>query len=308
MPAGVIGWPSWAWIPLIVAAAFCLAVRNATQWRLAKRIGGVSATLVRFFFGLPFAVMWFGAALGMTGAAVPALTWRFTAFVVVAAALQVGGMAMLLAAMSRRGFTVAIVFSKTEVIQIALLSMIWLGEIPTPLASMAIVLATLGVVLLASPAGLPGVSEIFGSMLSALLLGLGSGAAFGGSNVFFRSALLELGEVSPLMAGAFAALVAQVAQTVLIGGYLLVLQPEPIYRMFRELPSSLLAGLFSTMASALGFMALTMRSATDVRAVGLVEVVFTYAISRQFFNENFGGREVIGIVLLAAGVLGICLS
>ncbi len=48
--------PAWSWIPLVVAASLCHAVRNATQWSLSDRIGGVSATLVRFFFGLPFAL------------------------------------------------------------------------------------------------------------------------------------------------------------------------------------------------------------------------------------------------------------
>lgn len=308
VPGGSAGWPEWAWIPLIVAAALCLSVRNATQWRMAARVGGVSATLVRFFFGLPFSAVWFLLVLAATGSAVPAMSLRFALCVAGAAALQVCATGMLLAAMSRRGFTVAVLFSKTEVIQIAVLSMVWLGEVPAPLTVAALMLATLGVVLLAAPAALPSRSDLFGPMLGALLLGLGSGAGFGASNVLFRSALLELGGASPVLGGALSAIVAQVVQTVLIGGYLLAFQPEPIYRMFRQLPSSLLAGLFSTMATVLGLMALTMRSATDVRAVGMVEVLFAYVISRRFFDESFGRREVAGILVLTAGVVGVCVA
>ncbi len=97
--------PAWSWIPLVVAASLCHAVRNATQWSLSDRIGGVSATLVRFFFGLPFALAWLAIAFEIKGQGLPTFGATYIGNVVIAAALQVAATAMLLAAMRLRGFT-----------------------------------------------------------------------------------------------------------------------------------------------------------------------------------------------------------
>jgi hypothetical protein len=47
-----------------------------------------------------------------------------------------------------------------------------------------------------------------------------------------------------------------------------------------------------------------MRSAVDVRVVGLVEVFFSYALSRRYFKEQVTRREIAGILLtLAASIV-----
>ena len=49
---------AWQWIPVTVWAAFAQTVRNAAQRHLTKELGTLGATLVRFLYGLPFAVLW----------------------------------------------------------------------------------------------------------------------------------------------------------------------------------------------------------------------------------------------------------
>ena len=49
---------SWAWIPITIGAALAQTLRNAAQRHLTGDLGALGATLVRFFYGLPFAAIW----------------------------------------------------------------------------------------------------------------------------------------------------------------------------------------------------------------------------------------------------------
>ena len=48
--------PGWFWIPCVMLAAAAQTVRNAAQRSLSKTAGTLAATLVRFVYGLPFAL------------------------------------------------------------------------------------------------------------------------------------------------------------------------------------------------------------------------------------------------------------
>ena len=50
--------PSWSWIPITLAAALAQTLRNAAQRHLTRDLGALGATLVRFVYGLPFALLW----------------------------------------------------------------------------------------------------------------------------------------------------------------------------------------------------------------------------------------------------------
>ena len=83
---------SWAWIPITLSAALAQTLRNAAQRHLTGDLGALGATLVRFLYGLPFAVVWLGVAwIGFAGGgAWPAINAPFLAWTVVAALSQIG--------------------------------------------------------------------------------------------------------------------------------------------------------------------------------------------------------------------------
>ena len=56
--------PEWLWIPLTIWAGFAQTLRNAAQRHLVGELGTLGATLVRFLFGLPFALIYLVALLG----------------------------------------------------------------------------------------------------------------------------------------------------------------------------------------------------------------------------------------------------
>lgn len=57
--------------------------------------------------------------------------------------------------MKERNFVVAVTYSKTEVLQVALFSTLFLHELPGVLSAVAMLVATLGVVLLSRPKAAP---------------------------------------------------------------------------------------------------------------------------------------------------------
>src|SRR5215212_10083798 len=102
------------WVLLAAAAAPLQVARNALQRGLVGDAGPWGATLVRFLFGLPFALVIFGVTAALTPQAAPHLSWRFAAAIVAGALAQVTATATLLVAMRRAGFAVATVMQQSS--------------------------------------------------------------------------------------------------------------------------------------------------------------------------------------------------
>jgi drug/metabolite transporter (DMT)-like permease len=71
---------------------------------------------------------------------------------------------------------------------------------------------------------------------------------------------------------------------------------------------SLFAGLMGAAASAGWFTAFAIEPVAHVRTLGLVELVFSYAVSRRLFRERLSSLELLGMALLAVGVAVISLA
>ena len=59
------------------------------------------------------------------------------------------------------------------------------------------------------------------------------------------------------------------------------------------------------LASGMWFTAMAMQPVVHVRTLGLVELLFSYAVSRKIFRERLGGTELAGIALLMLGIVGV---
>jgi len=299
---------SWAWIPITLSAALAQTLRNAAQRHLTGDLGALGATLVRFLYGLPFAVVWLGVAwIGFAGGgAWPAINAPFLAWTVVAALSQIAATALLLRNMEERNFAIGVAYSKSEIIQVALFGLILLCDRMSPLAIVSIVIASIAVVLLSLPASNRSLAAIARAWASrSAMLGLGSGAAFGMAAVGYRGAALALATPSVVFAAAESLVWAQVFQTILLGGYLAWRHAGVVVEVIRAWRVSLLAGAMGAIGSACWFTAMAMQPVARVRTLGLIELYFSYVVSRRVFRERLGGPELIGLVLLAVGLVGI---
>ncbi len=296
----------WLWIPIALWAAFAQTVRNVAQKSLTREHGTLPATLVRFIYGLPFAVLWLAAVMAWSGGALPALSPAFFGWIVAGSLGQILATALLLAAMERTNFAVAAAYSKTEVLQVAVFAVVLLGEAVTLMSTIGILVSTAGVVLL----GAKDARKAGGSawLSRAALYGIGSGAFFAVAAVGFRGATVALAEPNAAIAGAYSLVWAQSFQSLLLGGYLFVRQREKLGAVLGAWRMSTLAGLMGAAASAGWFTAFALRNAPDVRAVGLIEVFFSYLIARRMFGERTTVLEGSGLALLIAGLAVICLQ
>jgi drug/metabolite transporter (DMT)-like permease len=304
-----MSYPDWLWIPITLWAAFAQTLRNAAQRGLTARLGTLGATLVRFLYGLPFALLWLWAVLAFTGEALPAPGPGFAAWVALGALSQIAATALLLRTMEERNFALGVAYSKTEIIQVALFAFVALGDRLGVAGLLAIACATVGVLLL-SPADpkRPLRALAAGVTGRAALLGLASGAGFAFAAVGYRGAALSFGD-APYLASAALTLVAALAlQTVVLGGWLLARQPEVVRGALREWRPSLFAGFMGAAASAGWFTAFAIQTAASVRTLGLVELLFAYVVSRKLFRETLSAMELAGMALIAIGIAGITLG
>src|SRR5947209_7600820 len=144
---------SWLWVLFTLIAAASQTVRNAAQRELTATLGTVGATHVRFLFGLPFALVFLAGVLLATGAPLPAMPGVFWPWVLQGSLAQIAATALMLAAMNDRSFVVVYAYIKTEPVQAALFGLVFLGDAVTPAIAAAILVATVGVVLMALKPG-----------------------------------------------------------------------------------------------------------------------------------------------------------
>jgi drug/metabolite transporter (DMT)-like permease len=299
---------AWAWVPIVLWAALAQTARNAAQRSLVAQAGTLGATLARFAYGLPFAAVWVLLlhAVPAKAAGIPGFSGAYFGWLLLGAAGQLAATAFLLAAMKQRNFVVGVAFSKTDALQVAFFGALFLRELPGGVTLLAMALATAGVVLMSLPqkpaAGAAGWSGL------AALYGLACGAGFAFSAVGYRGAALQLPEVSPWLTGAWGVLFAQAAQTLVLGGWLAWRSPHSLRAMSGAWRVSLVAGLAGALASIGWFTAFALTSAANVRTLGMVEVVFSYLVSRRLMREKLAVAERAGLLLVAAGLAALCLQ
>jgi drug/metabolite transporter (DMT)-like permease len=287
---------SWLWALFTVIAAASQTVRNATQRELTTTLGTAGATHVRFLFGLPFAALFLVGVVIASGQVLPRPPNIFWPWVLAGAVAQIAATALMLAAMNDRSFVVVYAYIKTEPVQAALFGLVFLGDTVTLPMAAAIVIATVGVVVMAlKPGAKLGVR--------ATLLGLAAGSMFALSAVGYRGAILSLGLPNYLMAATYTMVVGLIVQVALLSLYLWLRDPGVIRAILWHWRPSMLAGFLGALASQFWFLAFALATAASVRTLALVEVLFAQGISTFVFRQATTPRETLGIVLIVVGVL-----
>jgi len=301
--------PAWLWVPIVLWAALAQTARNAAQRSLVAQAGTLGATLARFLYGIPFAALWVVLLHAWPGAAAPVPQFHpaYFGWLILGALGQLAATAFLLAAMKQRNFVIGVAYSKTDALQVALFGSLFLRELPGVWTLVAIALATAGVVMLSLPQRPAAVADNAWTSRAAWY-GLASGAGFALSAVGYRGAALQLPESSAWMAGAWGVLLAQAIQTVLLGGWLAWRAPHSLRATATAWRISTVAGAMGALASIGWFTAFALTTATNVRTLGMVEVVFSYLVSRRFLREKLARAEQRGLALVLVGLLALSLQ
>lgn len=286
------------WIPFTVVAALGQVVRNAMQRSLTKPLGTWGATNIRFLFGFPFSLLFLGAVLVATGDHIGMPPTAFWPWLLLGALSQIVATGLMLLAMNDRSFVVTTAYLKTEAIQTAIFGFVFLGDHLTWLKVLAIVIATVGVVITALR---PGGEKSFAEM-KPTVTGLVAAAAFALSAVGFRGAIINVPGVSFVTAASFTLVLGLFVQTLILTIYLLWRAPKILQSILKLWRPSLLAGFMGAFASQFWFLAFALTAAANVRTLALIEVLFAQAVAYYSFKQPIAPREISGIVLIVAGV------
>jgi drug/metabolite transporter (DMT)-like permease len=285
------------WIVFTLLGAVGQTARNAMQRQLTPSLGALGATLVRFLFGFPFALLFLAAVQAWTQASLPALNRDFVLWIFLGALTQIGATALMLMTMEQRSFVVTVAYLKTEPVLVALLGLAFLGDPLTAAMALAIFVALAGVALISvKPEALTG-------GIKPALFGLSSAALFAASAIGYRGAILSLHQASFVLGATFSLAAGLTLQTVLLLGWLLLARRQTLAAITGLWRPSLLAGFAGAAASQCWFLAFALASAASVRTLALVEVLFAQGVTRFVFRQKTTAREACGIALLLAGAV-----
>lgn len=287
------------WIPATLAAAAAQTARNATQRKLTETLGTVGATQVRFLYGFPFALVFLGVVVAVSGEAIPGPTREFLTFAVLGAVTQILATALMLAAMRERSFAVVTALIKTEPVQVALFGLVLLGDRLTAMTALAIVIATAGVIVMSFK---PGSIDLSRGGTRPVVFGIVAGAFFALAAIGFRGAILALPSGGFVLRATTTVVWGLGLQTTLLVVWLAIFNRPALVGSLREWRPSLSAGFLGALASQCWFIGFALTAAANVRTLALIEVVFAQVVSHRFLAQGTSAREIAGMGLIVVGV------
>jgi drug/metabolite transporter (DMT)-like permease len=286
------------WIPITIAAATFQILRTVRQHELRSTLSTAAAGFVRYAYGAPLAIALSCLMFGVLGRDVPTMPSRFWPTIAIAGVSQIVGTVALLHSFRIRDFAIGTVYSKSEVLIVAVLGLFGLDELLSPAGWLGAVLVTVGVLWLASRGSLVGLLQRAGD--PAALMGLLAAAGFAGAAVGIGEASRSLGDAPSFDRAVLTLTLVLVIQTVLNVGWFLVREPEEIARTFRAWRPAIWVGVFSLLGSIGWAWGFTLESAAKVRTLGQVELIIAFAIAHVTLGERHSRGEYAasGVVLL----------
>jgi len=297
------------WIPLTIAAAFFQNIRSAMQKHLQGKLSTLGAAYVRFIYALPIAIVYFLAVVYLEAHPLPAMNAGFLLYALLGGLCQILFTVFLLWLFSFHNFAVGTTFSKLETIMVAIFGLILLGDRLTPGVTIAIAMSAVGVVILSAGQSKLGANNLIRNLWRLpTLIGLSCAAWLGMSVVLFRAASLSLGLGSFTLAASFTLLIVLILQTAIMGIIIGLREPTQLKKVMQHWRPAALVGISGGLASIGWFSAFTLQNATYVRALGQIELIFTFAVTLLVFREQVSRAEIGGILLIGASIILLLLT
>jgi len=295
------------WAIFAVLAAFFQNLRTSLQKKLNKNLSIVASTYVRFAFALPFALIVFIFNFGNFDIISTVLNQsNFFYYTFLGSVIQITFTITLLYLFRFSNFVVGTSLSKTEVIQIAIFEYIILKDKLNLFGVLGIIIATIGVIMIS----IKDLRLFFKNFFSKVtLIGLGAGLLLGLSVVYFRAAALSLENFSSNFDKAFMTVFfALIIQTTMITIYLIIFEQSEFKKFLENKFEIFLAGLSGFLATLSWFFAFTLIQASFVRALGQIEIFFSYVSSKYLFKEKITLIEILGVLTFIAGATILLLT
>ena len=295
------------WILVTVIAAFFQNLRSSFQKKINKEVSTIASTYVRFSFALPLVLLLFFLYFREVSIIKEIIMQpSFLLNVTLASIFQVLFTFVLLYLFKFSNFVVGTSLSKTEIIQVAIFEYLILNEKLSILGISGIIISTVGVIILSIKNLKIFLKNIFSK---TTLIGLISGLFLALSVVYFRTAALSLENFDSNFEKVLSTLLfGLLIPTLILTIYLLIFERGEFRKLYRDKYDCMLIGVGGFFASLSWFYAFTLIQASFVRAVGQIEILFSYFSSKYLFKEKIRAIEIIGILIFVIGVTILLLS
>ena len=287
-----------AWILFTLLAVAMQSVRTAAQKQIAQSISAASTTLVRYLFGLPFALgYYFSLSHFYQGEEFVGNTVFYKASTLAAIA-QIFATVFLIKALTLRNFAVGTALVKTEALLTAVLGAVFFSTALSSIAYLSVFLGVVGV-LIASNWKVSWQDLVDNESIK---YGVGAGLGFALASLWIREASLSLG-VPRLLSASTVLLYMVAIQTVLCLLFVAIRERNQLALVLSRWRSCVFIG-FTSLAGSVGwFTAMSLQDAAVVKTLGQTEFAVTLLITYFYFGEKITAKEYVGIMLVALSVI-----
>ena len=292
------------WVVIVLIAAALQTARNAGQKRLAEKLSALSATWVRFSFGLPIAAIYCLVLWNANNLNLSILTSDFFLWCFLAAICQLTGTLLLILLFRLRNFAVGSTYVRGEAIIAAFIGAIFFEDILSFPGWIAVGISVVGVILISFT------NLEFKKQPMRLLLfnpsagiGLVCGLVFGVGSFFIRDASLSIESEDFLLTSALTLVSVLIIQTFGLGTCILVKSSHEFREILTLWRPCIFVGTTSVLGSIGWFTALTIQRVTYVKALAQIEFIFALIVSCFIFGEKSSKMELLGMVLVVLGIL-----
>ncbi|UYN97703.1 MAG: EamA family transporter [Enhydrobacter sp.] len=297
------------WIPITIAAALCQNIRTTMQQKIRGVLSVDGANFVRYLYGAPLALGMLAFLVFGTGREVPTIGWSFLGLVTIAGVAQIVATSLMIHSFSLRNYAVGTVYSKTETVFVALFATFIAAEPLKVGAWLGILVCLGGVAILSVRGSFENVRSVLADLThKGALYGILSGAVFAIAAGTIREASKLLPDGDFLVRGITTLACMNTIQVVLMAAYLARRDRPQLGKVWVNWRSSIWVGVFSVLGSAGWALAMTLENAALVRAVGQIELVFTFIASRLVLKERPSVGEWIGSIAVVGGVVLILIA
>ena len=297
------------WIPITVAAALFQNIRTTMQQKIRGILSVDGANFVRYLYGAPLALGMLAFLVFGTGRQLPSISLLFLGLVTIAGVAQIVATSLMIHAFSLRNYAVGTVYSKTETVFVALYATFIASEPLKFGAWMGILVCLGGVVILSLRGSFANVRTVLADLThKGARYGILSGAIFAIAAGTIREASKVLPDGDFMIRGITVLACMNTIQIVLMAAYLARRDRPQLGKVWFNWRSSVWVGIFSVLGSAGWALAMTLENAALVRAVGQIELVFTFIASHVVLKERPSAGEWVGSILVVGGVVLILIA
>ena len=287
------------WIVITLAATVFQIARTSEQHRLKKVLNPTEAGYVRFAFALPIAIVvafvWFGLGAGE----LPTTNATFWAGVLGGGSAQILATVALLTSFRHRDFAIGTLYAKTEVIFVALASVVFLAESVSLIAAIGALLVLAGITALATN-GNPR-RAIEGGPDRALWFGVAAGLGFALASVGIRVATTALdGAVVDRTILTLTSMLT--VQTLIQGVAIGRSSTSSIRKVLGAWRSAAGVAMLSLAGSTAWTWAIALENATRVRTLGQIEVIFAFAVGVAVHGERQSSGSYLAAAVTTLGI------